>query len=70
MFWDLQKSVGRPYNPHYDLATSVLNIVWHMFVGERFQMGDETVRWMVDSLELSLTLVEQGGFLNYTPLLQ
>ncbi|KAK8390851.1 hypothetical protein O3P69_010518 [Scylla paramamosain] len=65
-----QKSVGRAYNPHYDLATSVLNIVWHMFVGERFQMGDNTLRWIVDSLELSLTLVEQGGFLNYMPLLQ
>lgn len=62
--------MGSAYNPHYDLATSVLNIVWHMFVGERFPMGDKNLRWIVDSLELSLTLVEQGGFLNYMPLLQ
>lgn len=65
-----QKNVGRAYNPHYDLATSILNVVWHMFVGERFEMGDKSLRWIVDSLEMSLTLVEQGGFLNYLPLLQ
>ncbi|XP_045592688.1 cytochrome P450 2U1 [Procambarus clarkii] len=65
-----QKKVGKPYNLHHDLATSVLNIVWHMFVGERFPMGDKNLKWIIDSLEMSLTLVEQGGFLNYTPLLQ
>ncbi|KAK7021790.1 hypothetical protein SK128_010779 [Halocaridina rubra] len=65
-----QKKVGQPYDVHYDLATSVLNIVWHMFVGERFTMGDKNLKWIVDSLEMSLTLVEQGGFLNYTPMLQ
>ncbi|KAK4325035.1 hypothetical protein Pmani_004346 [Petrolisthes manimaculis] len=65
-----QEKVGKPYNVHYDLATSVLNIVWHMFVGERFPMGDKNLKWIVDSLEMSLTLVEQGGFLNYTPFLQ
>ncbi|XP_069999742.1 cytochrome P450 2U1-like [Penaeus vannamei] len=66
----MEKKVGQPYNLHYDLATSVLNIVWHMFVGERFPMDDKNLRWIVDSLEMSLTLVEQGGFLNYTPMIQ
>ncbi|XP_071524102.1 cytochrome P450 2U1-like [Panulirus ornatus] len=66
----MQRNVGRAYNLHYDLATSVLNIVWHMFVGKRFSMGDKTLKWIVDSMEKSLTLVEQGGFLNYTPMLQ
>lgn len=65
-----QEKVGQPYDIHYDLATSVLNIVWHMFVGERFEMEDKNLKWIVDSLEMSLTLVEQGGFLNYTPMLQ
>ncbi|XP_068236051.1 cytochrome P450 2U1-like [Palaemon carinicauda] len=66
----IQKKVGQPYDIHYDVATSILNIVWHMFVGKRFEMGDKTLKWIVDSLELSLTMVEQGGFLNYTPILQ
>jgi hypothetical protein len=48
----------------------VLNIVWHMLVGEQFKMGDPTLHWIIDSLEQTLNLVEQGGFLNFTPVLQ
>ncbi|CAL4123074.1 unnamed protein product, partial [Meganyctiphanes norvegica] len=64
-----KNNVGQPYNMHYDLATSILNVVWHMVVGKRYAMGDKTLKWIVDSIELSLTLVEQGGFVNYTPML-
>ncbi|XP_045592690.2 cytochrome P450 2U1-like [Procambarus clarkii] len=65
-----QEQVGRPYNLHHDLATSVLNVLWHMMVGERYAMGDPHLLWAINSLAMALTLVEQGGFLNYTPVIQ
>ncbi|KAK8754112.1 hypothetical protein OTU49_011129, partial [Cherax quadricarinatus] len=59
-----------PYNLHYDLATSVLNVMWRIVVGERFAMGDPHLHEHINSLAMALTLVEQGGFLNYTPVIQ
>ncbi|KAF2361341.1 Cytochrome P450 [Trinorchestia longiramus] len=66
----LHTRVNKPYDPHYDISTAVLNIVWHMLVGEQFEMEDPTLHWIIDSLEQNLNLVEQGGFLNFTPVLQ
>ncbi|KAA0194234.1 Cytochrome P450 CYP3216A1 [Hyalella azteca] len=66
----LHEKVNKPVDLHHDLSTAVLNIVWHMLVGEQFKMGDPTLHWIIDSLEQTLNLVEQGGFLNFTPVLQ
>ena len=66
----MQTKVNRPYDIRNDLATSILNIVWHMFVGKRFKLGDALLNWMIVSLDKTVTLIDQGGFLNFTPVLQ
>ncbi|KAA0194232.1 Cytochrome P450 CYP3216A2, partial [Hyalella azteca] len=66
----LKKEVGKPIEIHPDLATSVLNIVWHMFAGERFKTGDPFLKWMVTSIERTANLINQGSFLNFVPLVQ
>ncbi|KAF2361342.1 Cytochrome P450 [Trinorchestia longiramus] len=66
----LKKDVGKPLEIHPGLATSVLNIVWHMFAGEHFEVGDPFLRWMVTSIERTANLINQGGFLNFVPFVQ
>lgn len=66
----LQKKVGEPCEIHADLGRSVLNIVWHMFAGERFETDDPFLSSMVVALDRTSNLIDQAGFLNFAPLLQ
>ena len=66
----VQSFVGKPFDPHKELARSICNIVWNVTCGKRFPEGDQKLEWLTNALEANMEFVNATGALNYFPILQ